>query len=1271
MSEGQLLTVPTRANGTETKLVIDTGSAVNVISEELANKICASFKSRKDIFIRGIGGGLLTPNGEAEIKLEFGTTKVHETFLVVKDCPYELLGGLPFCRAARLLIDFSKKELQLNGEIFRLRIDSSAPEHNDVLTVRCHEQIRIEPRTEVAIEVKVARDGIHLVEPNSTLRNGLQVARTITRIVHGRGLIRIANPTMSPVNLLSGTKLGWASSIHDAQLAITAPENDQVPQEFDIETGDHLQPSERDELLSLIEKYRHLFTSSDNPIRQTHVAEHVIDTGDSRPIHQHPYRHSPFERQQIEQQVEEMLRDGIIRESHSPWSSPVVLVKKPNGTWRFCVDFRRVNEVTKKDVHPLPRIDDILDVLQGSKYFTTLDLTSGYWQVGIKEEDKQKTAFACGPGLYEFNVVPFGLCNAPATFQRMINKVLSGLLWRVCLAYLDDIVIFSKTMATHLQDLESVFSALDVANLRLKSEKCSFARQEIKYLGHILTGESIRPDPDKVAAIEKFPKPRNKKGVQSFLGICNYYRRFIKDFSRISRPLTNLTKKDVPFVWDAACEVAMQTLKEKLITAPILRQFEPGKPIEVHTDACDYGIGAVLVQKIGTQERVVAYASRHLNKAEMNYSTTEKECLAVVYACGQFRPYVFGSKFTVVTDQASLAWLMKVRNPNGRLMRWSLLLQEFDITLRHRPGLKNGNADTLSRLPHDPAPVSEENPLPLLVLDQVDVGKKQRADPWMKEIMQHLEHPDAPVVRKTKRTARSFRLIDGVLYRRAKGFQEDRAALVVPKCLRSEILRYCHDATTAGHLGVKRTWEKVRCRYFWPKMFSYVSKYVLSCPDCQTRKQPPGRPVGFLQPIPPAGRPFQQVGMDFIGPFTKSKAGNRYIVVITDYHTKWVEAVACPAATAAEAARAFVEQIVLRHGAPEKVISDRGQHFVANLTEEIFRLVGSEHATTTAYHPQANGLCERFNRTLADMLSMYVSSHHRDWDEFLPYVLFAYNSSTHETTGFTPFFLLHGHEPTLPVDVGSGAQRGFDYTLDAMKVARRLRQARKIVNEREKRQQEKNKRSYDARRRSVVYHQGDLVYLWTPSRAKGKTTKLLHKYHGPFRLVRRVAENNWEVVDQTGKKRDVVNVARLKPCHVRLGSDADDADDESDDNHEVRDLGGDVREGSARRDDHGLHRSVVRECSARRDDHGLHQSVVRECGSNGDVRECGSRVGQELRLQHCVRGTQTSVPVQQCESYDTDTELYSDWKTFSSNNNAQQNVSAYETDTELYCSTDE
>lgn len=332
-------------------------------------------------------------------------------------------------------------------------------------------------------------------------------------------------------------------------------------------------------------------------------------------------------------------------------------------------------------------------------------------------------------------------------------------------------------------------------------------------------------------------------------------------------------------------------------------------------------------------------------------------------------------------------------------------------------------------------------------------------------------------------------------------------------------------------------------------MFAYVSKYVLTCPDCQTRKPPPGKPVGFLQPIPPVGRPFEQIGMDFLGPFVKSKRGHRYVLVMTDYHSKWVEAVACPAATAAEAAQAFVEQVVLRHGAPAKIITDRGKHFISTFIEEVFRAMGSNHVTTTAYHPQTNGLCERFNRTLADMLSMYVSTDHRDWDEFLPYVVFGYNSSQHETTGFTPFFLLHGREPTLPIDASLNLQRDNEGAFNAYAVARRLRQARELVAQRERDQQTKNKRAYDARRRGAVFRPGQFVYVWTPSRARGKTTKLLHRYHGPFRLLRQVAENNWEVVDRSGRKRDIVNVARLKLCRPRSCLD-DDADDESESERE-------------------------------------------------------------------------------------------------------------------------
>uniref|UniRef100_A0A090XF40 RNA-directed DNA polymerase n=2 Tax=Ixodes ricinus TaxID=34613 RepID=A0A090XF40_IXORI len=713
----------------------------------------------------------------------------------------------------------------------------------------------------------------------------------------------------------------------------------------------------------------------------------------------------------------------------------------------------------------------------------------------------------------------------------MINKVLASQLWKVCLAYLDDIIVFSRTVDDHLQDLRGIFEALSEAGLRLQPRKCKVAASSVLYLGHVIDGKSVRPDPDNIRAASNFPRPRNVKEVRSFLGVCNYYRRFVKDFARISRPLNDLTRCDVKWSWSQECQNAFEELKQHLTREPVLRLFDPSLPIEVHTDACGYGIGAVLVQRDGTQEYAVGYASRHLNAAEANYSTTEQECLAVVYATRQFRPYLFGVPFTVVTDQSSLTWLMTVKNPNGRLIRWSLLLQEFNIALKHRPGKKNGNADALSRLPYDPAPQEEEE-LPLLLVEGGDIVQNQRADRFLGPIVGHLERPQNPVVRKVKRAARAFSLVNGILFRRAKGYEAERLALAVPRTMRQEILVSCHDDVTAGHLGIKRTIDKIRQRYFWPRMFADITRYVMSCPDCQTRKTPPLRPAGLLQPLPPAQRPFQRVGMDFLGPLTSSQDGNKYVVVIIDYHTKWVETVATPDATAASAAKAFMQAVVLRHGAPETVLTDRGRHFVSEMMEELFRLLDTNHARTTAYHPQTNGLCERFNRTLADMISKYVSSSHQDWDQFLPYATFAYNSSVHDTTGYSPFFLLYGHEPTLPIDAMLHLQLGHLKTPSNEEVMRRWESAKQIVAERERRAQRNNKERYDQHRRTSRFKPGDLVYIRMPTSKRGRTTKFLHAYHGPFRVVRQTAENDWEVENRKGKL-DVVNVNRMKPFVVR------------------------------------------------------------------------------------------------------------------------------------------
>jgi len=394
-----------------------------------------------------------------------------------------------------------------------------------------------------------------------------------------------------------------------------------------------------------------------------------------------------------------MLEAGVIKRSSSPWTSPVVIVPKPDGSKRFCIDYRKLNSYTKKDNHPIPRIDDLLDAFTGAKWFTTLDLAAGYWQIPMKEEDIEKTAFITQDGTYEFTVMPFGLCNAPATFQRMMNLIFEDMLFRNIKVYLDDCNIYSKTFEQHLKDLEEVFIRLRNAGLKLKPTKCHFCHQEIKFLGHIVGVNGIKVDPDKIEKVKNFPQPKNLRELRGFVGLASYYRKFIKDFSNIVRPLTKLFKKSEEYIWTEKQGKAFDILKEKLTTAPVLQFPNFDEPFILYTDASMQALGAVLAQKDKEgKEYVIAYASKGLTSAEQNYTVTELECYAVIWAIEKFHLYLASKKFTVVTDHYALKWL-QTSVPKGRRARWILRLQPYDFEIQYKEGRKHLNADALSRIP--------------------------------------------------------------------------------------------------------------------------------------------------------------------------------------------------------------------------------------------------------------------------------------------------------------------------------------------------------------------------------------------------------------------------------------------------------------------------------------------------------------------------------------------------------------------------------------------
>ncbi|GFY23958.1 hypothetical protein TNCV_4896391 [Trichonephila clavipes] len=552
-------------------------------------------------------------------------------------------------------------------------------------------------------------------------------------------------------------------------------------------------------------------------------------------------------------------------------------------------------------------------------FFSSMDLRSGYWQIEIDEADREKTAFITPEGLYEFKVMPFGLCNAPATFERMMDNLLRHFKWTMCLCYLDDIIVFSETFEDHLIRLRLVVKCLQEAGLKLNSKKCLFAAQEVKILGHLVSSNGVRPDPDKIKAVRNFPTPKNIHDIRSFLGLCSYFRRFIKGFCYLAEPLQSLLKSGVEFHWGPEEVEAFNSLKKALTSDPVLGMYDERASTEIHTDASGYGIGAVLVQIQNNVEKVIAYASRTLTKAEKNYSTTERECLAIVWATNKFRPYIFGKHFTVVTDHHSLCWLMNLKDPSGRLARWALRLQEHDFDVKYKTGKKHSDADALSR-----NPVEEETETSdkfLAVTTSMNLALEQKKDQDLAKLK----------LLSNSSKNEEFRFIDGILCR--KNFDPDGKLWlpVIPKHLRADILRHFLDAPTAGHLGFAKTYDRIRKRFYWPGMYRNVVRYVMHCRECQRRKSVPQRPPGRLVPIPPAIAPFHRIGIDLLGRFPKSAHGNKWIIVCTDYSTRYAITKALPTAEVDEIAKFLLEEIVLRHGAPRVIITDRGAVFRSRL----------------------------------------------------------------------------------------------------------------------------------------------------------------------------------------------------------------------------------------------------------------------------------------------------------------------------------------------------
>lgn len=893
-----------------------------------------------------------------------------------------------------------------------------------------------------------------------------------------------------------------------------------APEDFGLHKRDDLSNDQKNRIMQVVNKYRHIFTSEQIKLGRIKIVKHSIETTTSRPIRQRPYVVAQAIRPDIDRQIAEMLKSGVIKVSNSPWASPMVVVKKKDGTFRICIDFRKVNDVTVKDVFPLPRIQEVVDRLSGCNWISTFDMASGYWQIAMDERDQQKTAFICHAGLFEWTVMPFGLTNAPATFQRLTEAIFAGVAFRQ--PYFDDVMIFSKNFDDHMLHLGDTFLQCHLTGAVFKTGKSEVAQKEVHLLGFIAGTNGVKTDPAKIALVQQFPQPRTPKNIKQFLGLCGYYRQFVPDFSTTTEPLTALLKKDTPFKWTSTCAESFEKLKGQLANSGVLVYPKTDRPFTLVTNASAVGVSAILEQPYGGSMKPIMHISRTLNPHERNYTTMDLECLAVIWALSKLRAYLFGHQFEIVTDHNALQWLLTTGSPSGRTGRWVLQLQEFDFKIRHRPGagdilakalmapLAGGGEDGIEQKPlqevfdpvmlemlkdvtvmarrrwgypskvtrepvnhwerarlmnqieselvtddeeemetqddtqhqdhlkprddveHTQSTDGEKTEMVAAVAQEVSemtkvaFKRQQRMDPFCQAMIQYLELNKIPLNKSLEtlipRIAHDFSISDSLLthtYVPPRGRQSQiRKRLVVPNEFVTTILREAHSLPTGGHQGFLKTYDSVSRNYFWLAMNRDIVKYIADCRICNQRNKGANMLPVKLKPIPAVDGPFDRLGIDFVGPLPPTKEGYKYILVFTDYLTRWPEAFPTLDNKAQTATNVFIEQIFCRYGAPREILTDRGTHFTGDPFAGLMKLLGIHHKMTTAYHPQTNGLTERFNGTICRMMAKYIArKDHKDWSRHINRVLGAYRFAIQRSIGFSPFQLLMGFEPRMPTEI--------------------------------------------------------------------------------------------------------------------------------------------------------------------------------------------------------------------------------------------------------------
>ncbi|EOY03078.1 Retrotransposon protein, putative [Theobroma cacao] len=797
------------------------------------------------------------------------------------------------------------------------------------------------------------------------------------------------------------------------------------------------------------------------------------------------------ELKELKDQLEDLLDKGFIRPSVSPWGAPVLFVKKKDGSLRLCIDYRQLNKVTVKNKYPLPRIDDLFDQLQRAQCFSKIDLRSGYHQLRIRNEDIPKTAFRTRYGHYEFLVMSFGLTNAPAAFMDLMNRVFKPYLDKFMVVFIDDILIYSKSRKEHEQHLKIVLQILKEHQLYAKFSKCEFWLESVAFLGHVVSKDGIQVDSKKIEAVEKWPRPTSVTEIRSFVGLAGYYRRFVKDFSKIVAPLTKLTCKDAKFEWSDAYENSFEKLKACLTIAPVLSLPQGTRGYMVFCDASRVGLGCVLMQ----HGKVIAYASSQLKRHEQNYPIHNLEIAAIVFALKIWRHYLYGETCEIYTDHKSLKYIFQQRDLNLRQRRWMELLKDYDCTILYHPGKANVVADAFSRksmgsLAHISTGrrslVKEIHSLGdigvhLEVAETNALLAHFRVRPILMDKIKEAQSKDEFVTKAIEdpqgRKGKMFtKGTDGVLRYGTRLYVPDGDGL------RREILEEAHMAAYVVHPGATKMYQDLKEVYWWEGLKRDVAEFVSKCLVCQQVKAEHQKLTRLLQPLPVPKWKWEHIAMDFVTGLPRTNGGYDSIWIVVDRLTKSA------------------------HFLPVKITYGAAQYARVYVDEILQEPLGTKLDFSTTFHPQTDGQSEQTIQTLEDMLRACVIDLGVRWEQYLPLVEFAYNNSFQTSIQMAPFEALYGRRCRSPIgwlEVGERKLLGPKLVQDATEKIHMIRQRMLTAQSRQK--------SYvDNRRRDLEFQVGDHVFLKvSPTKGVmrfGKKGKLSPRYIGPFEILERVGE---------------------------------------------------------------------------------------------------------------------------------------------------------------------